>query len=260
MGKNKNYTDDEISEFRRQKRAGKNRLSTVVAKEPPLPEYTVPAIPGPDLYSEDIRVLAVVVEEEEKLDPLLGRHQKGVSRTAIRMICGYDRNEQVKHRLGKLEERALVKMDYAEDLPELPQSGHPPGYALPTTRGKRMIVENLELLPILKRERNTELVLAELNDKLSDIQKELELTTGRVMMLAAILSEQTTLEIDLSNEQELREYASEVLDDWDDEPDIFEPQTLFERILAEEDQQTQSILLDHWMYDSDTKHNNEDEW
>lgn len=258
MSRHGSFSREDETEFERHQQVAHNRLATIVAKEPELSQYCVTTHPGPDLSAEDIRVLAVTVEMEDDPDPILGRQIRGVSRTAIRMVCGYDRNQQVKYRHDKLAKNGLIEMHKADNLPTSPSgsSKMSPGYAVATPTGERTVVEDLELLPILRRDRNTEAALADINSLLQDVHSELMLTTGRVMELAHILSQQTDLDIDFSDETKLRGYASKTLTDWDDDPDIFEPETLFERILAEEDQHTQKILIDMWMNkdNKDEKH------
>jgi hypothetical protein len=245
------------SEFEYHQKAAKNHLATITAKEPQLTDYSKPSDPGPKLCSEDMRVLAATIEMEDQLDPQLGRCITGVSRTALRMVCGYDRNQQVKYRLDKLEDNRLVKTGKADDLP-ISSPGPAPGYAVATSSGRKTIIEDLELLPILRRERNTETALFEVNELLEDVHRELVLTTGRIMKLVNILSQQSELDIDLSDKEELRKYATQTFEDWEDNPDIFKPETLFERLLEEEDQHIQKVLIDMWMNKDEEEYRNED--
>jgi hypothetical protein len=230
------------SEFKRHRKVAENHLATIVAKKPELANYSGPRNSGPELNAEDIRVLAVTIEMEDHPDPKLGRVITGVSRTAIRMVCGYDRNQQAKYRLDKLADNELVEMKKADDLP-VSSPDPAPGYAIATQTGRDVIIDGLELLPILRRDRNTEAALVEVNSLLEDVHRELVLTTGRIMKLADVVSTESGVDIDFSDETELREYAAQTLENWEDNPDIFKPETLFDRLLVEEDDRIRSLLI-----------------
>lgn len=175
-----------VSEFERECRAAKNRLSDISVGEISTEEITED---GKTLFADDLRVLAIVVEEQDSLDPVLGLYIDGVSRGTVRDIMDYEHIQSAKHRFDNLEEAGLIEQPKADELPKMPKGGYSPRYAVPTRRGKE-IIENLELIPILTRDRDMELVMDQLLSVTAKIHDEFVKTTGRQIALMKELEDQ----------------------------------------------------------------------
>jgi hypothetical protein len=190
-----------VSAFERECLAAKNRLGEIAVREISTEEITQN---GKTLYADDLRVLAIVVEEQNSLDPTLGLYIDGVSRSTVREIMEYKNIQSVKHRFDNLEEAGLIEQPKADALPKMPKGGYSPRYAVPTRRGKE-IVEELELLPILTRDRDLELVIDQLLSTVAKMHEDLILTTGRQ---AALLRELDHTDLDISmGEYDFTEYG-----------------------------------------------------
>jgi hypothetical protein len=189
-----------VAEFQREKRAAENRLAEITVGDISTREVTVN---GVTLYEDDLRMLAVIVEEQESLDRLLGLYMDGVSRSQLKDLFGFENTTRATYRLDKLENAGVIETDHAEDLPELPATGSAPVYVVPTERGLDL-VDELGLVPILTRDRDSELVIDQLLDVTARMHDELILTNGRLAALMRELDKKVRRELYI--EFDLREY------------------------------------------------------
>ena len=106
------------------------------------------------MLPNQLRVLAIIVEEEKSLDPVLGLYIKAVSRSAVGDLMEYKNTGSTKNRFDKLKDANLIREHEASDLPKMPHGANPK-YAVATDVGRQM-VEDMGLLPILTRDRDLE--------------------------------------------------------------------------------------------------------
>jgi len=177
---------NEEKEFDRECLAAKNRLEDISVGDITTRKITER---GESLTKDDLRTLAIIVEEQESLDPMLGLYIDGVSRTVVREIMEMD-SGSAHYRFSNLVEAGLIEEHVADELPGDPtKGGSDPKYAVPTRRGKE-IVENLELLPILTRDRDMELLMDQLLSVAAEMHDELIKTTGRQIAFLKELEKQ----------------------------------------------------------------------
>jgi hypothetical protein len=184
---------NEEKEFDRECLAAKNRLEDISVRDITTRKITER---GESLTKDDLRTLAIIVEEQESLDPMLGLYIDGVSRTVVREIMEID-GGSAYYRFSNLVEAGLIEEHVADELPGDPtKGGSDPKYAVPTRRGKE-IVENLELIPILTRDRDMELVMDQLLSVVANMHDNLLTTMGRQASLMKELDTRLDVEFDL---------------------------------------------------------------
>jgi hypothetical protein len=142
---------------------------------------------GKTLYRDDLRVLAIIVEEMESPDPQLGTYIEGVSKSAVRDLMGYDNLASVKHRFDNLEDVNLVEQHKADDLPIMP-NGYNPTYAVPTSAGK-LVIERIDALPILVREKDIEKKFDQLLADYVELRRQFLWNVGRIIHLSKVINE-----------------------------------------------------------------------
>ena len=165
--------DGDLDTFRRQKRAARRRVSQLVVRGVGSIEVVEN---GVRLDDEDLRILGVIIEEEESLDTLLGLDVEGVSRSHLASVFGYN-SDRVRYRLDKLEEAGMIEQSYAEALPETPKGGSAPAYVVPTALGRRVVGE-YDVLPLLARDWDVEEVVDQLVGVVEEMHEKLLLTSG----------------------------------------------------------------------------------
>jgi len=121
--------------------------------------------------------LAIIVEEETQLDPLLGLEVEGVSYRAISKLMDIENKGSVTYRVDKLVEAKLVDRQDVESLPVETRGANPK--RLVATFGGRRLVDELELIPILKRDRDLEKEFDLLVQDYLDLRHEFIRTVGR---------------------------------------------------------------------------------
>lgn len=197
--------DDEygVTQFDRERRAAKNRLGEISVGDITTREIEEG---GQTLTTDDLRVLAIVVEEEQSLDPMLGLYIDGVSRNAISRVMDIARGS-VAYRFEKLRNAGLVEEYTADDLPKKPTKGSWPKYAVATARGKE-IVDELELIPILTRDRDLELVVDQLLSTVAEMHEEFLTVAGRQAAFMKEVHEKGDIGMDLI-QYDFREFGLE---------------------------------------------------
>ena len=182
-GMSESDTGYDVSEFERECRAGKNRLAELCLREVSTREATRN---GQTLTSGDLVALAIVVEEEQSLDSLLGLYIDGVSRSVVCELMDVNRSSG-KYRFDKLENANLIEVYEADSLP-VSSRGSDPTYAVATEVGRKM-VDNMGLLPILTRDRDLEEQFDMLVSDYMKMREEFIRTLGRQVLLVQQLSD-----------------------------------------------------------------------
>ena len=182
-GMSESDTGYDVSEFERECRAGKNRLAELCLREVSTREATRN---GQTLTSGDLVALAIVVEEEKSLDPLLGLYIDGVSRSVVCELMDVNRSSG-KYRFDKLENANLIEVHEADSLP-VSSRGSDPTYAVATEAG-RMMVDDMGLLPILTRDRDLEEQFDMLVSDYMELRESHLRTLGRQALLVQQLSD-----------------------------------------------------------------------
>lgn len=238
---NQSVSDDR-SEFQRECLAATNRLARIDVRDITVREVSKR---GVTLTTDDLRILAVLIEEEESLDPLLGLSIDGVSRSFIRDLFGYDHTQSAVHRFDKLEDAGVIERHKAEDLPKLPQGGCAPVYAVATPEG-RQLADELSLLPILRQDRDLEQVVDRLVSIVSELYEAILVIGGQQGQLVKSLNESKLSEADLDFEllvdgSEAAEIGSRLYG-LDMEPTFYD-NTHDVNLLGEMDEMNQQMLI-----------------
>ena len=171
-------TSEREAEFRRERRAAKNRLAKISVRDISVVDVSEN---GVQLKADDLRILAIIVEEETQLDPLLGLEVEGVSYRSISKLMDIENKGSVTYRVDKLVEAKLVDRQDVESLPVETRGANP--RRLVATSGGRRLVDELELIPILKRDRDFEKEFDLLVQDYLDLRQELIQTVGRQLLI-----------------------------------------------------------------------------
>jgi len=171
-------TSEREAEFRRERRAAKNRVAKISVRDIAVVDVNKH---GVQLKADDLRILAIIIEEETQLDPLLGLEVEGVSYRAISNLMDIENKGSVTYRVDKLVEAKLVDRQDVESLPVETRGANPK--RLIATSGGRRLVDELELIPILKRDRDFEKEFDLLVRDYLDLRKEFILAVGRQVLI-----------------------------------------------------------------------------
>ena len=199
----------DVGEFDRECRAAKNRLAELRVKNIATREATRNE---KRLMQDDLRTLAIIVEEEKSLDPILGLYTDGVSRSAVGDLMGYKNTGSTKNRFDKLKDANLIREHEASDLPKM-RHGANPKYAVATDVGRQM-VENLGLVPIVTRDRDLEEQFDMLVADYRELRKSYIKMFGRQMFLIEKLNRASYLNNFHFNDdyEDLPKYGEHMLD------------------------------------------------
>lgn len=174
---------ERVQEFNRECSAAENRLAKIEVRDVSVVDVSED---GVTLNEDDLRVLAIIVEEEEQLDPLLGLEYDGVSYQAIMKLMGYENRGSAQYRVDKLVDAGMVERSVVDSLPVMP-GGVDPKYLMATSGGRRL-VDGLGLLPVLVRERDIEQEFDLLMQDYLDLREDFILAVGRQgMMIREVL-------------------------------------------------------------------------
>ena len=235
-------TTDEASQFDRECRAAKNRLGEVRLQEITTREITHN---GQTLRGADLRVLAIIVEEEHSLDPILGLAIDGVSRSAVGDLMGYDDNKRSGYRFEKLEEAGLIDQFKVDDLP-IQRTGIDPKYAVPTGAGRR-VADELGLVPILTRDRDVEEEFDMLVSDHMKLREEFIRALGRQILLAQQLSDDEADDLgEFSFDamgSDLMGLGESVLVDLPSELSLSDDEYAFGKLLGEMDEAERELMM-----------------
>jgi hypothetical protein len=207
------------------------------------------------LTKDDLRTLAIIVEEQESLDPMLGLYIDGVSRTVVREIMEID-GGSAYYRFSNLVEAGLIEEHVADELPGDPtKGGSDPKYAVPTRRGKE-IVENLELIPILTRDRDLELVVDQLLSVVANMHDNLIKTMGRQASLMKELDTRLDVEFDLM-QYDFTEFGLQ-LGSLEEEPAFLQSRE-HDLLLGEMDSMEREMVISKLLDEDDSENYSKDE-
>jgi DNA-binding Lrp family transcriptional regulator len=182
----KGVDSSDPEEFQQEKMAAKNRIKKITVRDVSMHSITRN---GKKLAEGDLSMLGAIVEEEHKLDKQLGVYIDGVSRSHLADLLGYKDSGSARYRLKKLEEAGVIATQKADDLPEMPQGGAAPVYAMPTSSGRR-VVDELDLLPVLMRDRDTEQVVDQLLAEIEVLHRTVLEVAGKQAQVVKSLDEQ----------------------------------------------------------------------
>ena len=233
-------SDYDAGEFERECRAGKNRLGELDVKDITTREVMKN---GQKLMGDDIRVLAIIVEEEQSLDPQLGLYIDGVSKSAIRDLMDYEVGSD-SHRLDKLKEANLIEVHEADSLP-VSRTGLDPKYAVATDVGRRM-VEDMGLVPIVTRDRDLEEQFDMLVADYRDLREAFIATVGRqaLMMRMANTSDEDFPEFQFNVTTDPVEVGEKALgDDLSSELSLGEDEYSFGKLIGEMDEAERELAM-----------------
>lgn len=234
-------TDDkmknETRDFGQETMAAENRLEMITARTVPSVSAKVNDV---EVSAEGLRVLAVIVEERDSLDPAVGSEVKGVSRTVIKQVMDFESTSNVKYWFEKLEDAGLIEQWQVDGLPEEGRGSNPiVGRA--TERG-RLLVEGQDLLPILQREYDLEELLMNWMGHYRDLYEKFAMSFGYTLKMRDELQRMTDMGLDLGQPDELEEFGYEVLE-WDPEPEFLQVRD-DDLLLGEMSPEEQQVMID----------------